>query len=318
MAENSKKKVENRKGVLNGHMARSWDWYDNIWKTVGKCVFCDLRDRYVVYEKNGMVLTINLYPYTNAHLLIVPRRHIEYVKELTPEEWETLRGLMYVAKKVLRKLFDVKNIWFIYREGALGQAQKTVGHLHVQVIPYSDGLVTVNYKDITIEPGEVSTRLKKHKGWMDKKYDKYTLKYGKYSATEKRIVVTAGITNKKGEVLIVKKKHSLENVWELPGGSVEGEESLLTALTREVKEETGIVIKNMKFITIDEQTKDILFPEGFVKKWKLIFLCYKAEYLSGRLLAGDDVKEVRWVQPGNIGRYKLSSVTKKILKDYVR
>ena len=35
--------------------ARTSDWYDDIWKTVGKCVFCDLREKYILFEENGMV-----------------------------------------------------------------------------------------------------------------------------------------------------------------------------------------------------------------------------------------------------------------------
>jgi len=35
-------------------------WYDKIWKTVGKCVFCDLKKKYIVAEIDGMVLTMNM------------------------------------------------------------------------------------------------------------------------------------------------------------------------------------------------------------------------------------------------------------------
>ncbi|MBN2015387.1 NUDIX domain-containing protein [Candidatus Dojkabacteria bacterium] len=294
--------------------ARSWDWYDKIWKTVNKCAFCDLNERYVIFEKNGIVLTANLYPYIDAHLLIIPRRHVEYVKELTKEEWDALRGIMYVAKKVLRRVFKKKSLWFLYREGALGEGQKTVGHLHVQVIPYKEGLVKWDYQPINWAPGEVGDRLKEEKNFMEGKYEKYILKYGAYAQTERRIVVNCLIRNSKGEVLLVKKKISLKNQWETPAGSVEGDESLIQALQREMKEEVNLSIKNVKFIGIEEDRQRVFFEGGFEKDWNLIFLNYTAEVKSGRLKAGDDTKEAKWVDINKLQRYKLSNITKRIIK----
>jgi len=295
-------------------IARSWDWYDSIWKNVNKCVFCDLKDRYIIFEKNGIVLTANLYPYTDAHLLIVPRRHIEYVKEMTCEEWEAMRGVMYVAKKVLRKVYKKKCIWFLYREGVLGKAQKTVGHLHIHVIPYIKNLAQWNYTKINWAPGEVGDRLKDEHKYMDEKFIKYILKYGKYTPIERRIVVNGVITNKKGEILLVKKKWSRkDNAWETPSGSVEGDESLKDALKREVKEETNLTINGIKFIDIYETKREVIFKEGFRKTWNLIFMHFKAEAKSGMLKAGDDAKEARWIDQKKIKRYKISSITKKIL-----
>lgn len=295
-------------------IARSWNWYDGIWQTVGKCVFCDLKKRYVIFEKNGIVLTANLYPYINAHLLIVPRRHIEYMKEMTLEEWEALRGVMYVAKKILRKVFNIKSVWFLYREGAMGEGQKTVGHLHVQVIPYKEGLVKWNYQPISWAPGEVGDKLKDEDKFMEKKFKKYLIKYGKYAPIEKRIVVNCLIKNKKGEILLIKKRNSLTDEWETPAGSIEGNETLKQALKREIKEEVNLMIDKIKFISIDEDEQDVLFDEGFIKKWKLIFMNYTAEVKSGRLKAGDDAKKARWVSVKNLKRYKLSKITKNLLK----
>ena len=70
--------------------ARTTGKYDDIWQSTGKCVFCDLRDKYVIYEENGVVLTIVLFAYIDGHCMIIPRRHVRSVKELTPVEWETI------------------------------------------------------------------------------------------------------------------------------------------------------------------------------------------------------------------------------------
>src|SRR5687767_3825308 len=83
--------------------ARYTNQYDGIWQNTGKCVFCDLKDKYIIFEENGMALTVIMFAYIDGHCLIVPRRHVRSVKELTPQEWETARKMMYIAKKLARK-----------------------------------------------------------------------------------------------------------------------------------------------------------------------------------------------------------------------
>ncbi len=296
--------------------ARTKDWYDKIWKTVGKCVFCDLEDKYIIFEKNGIVLTSNLYPYIDAHLLIVPRRHIEYVKELTKEEWQTVNSMMYISKKIIRKLFKVKNVWFLYREGKSGEAQKSVAHLHIHAIPFAKELFKINFRQISISPEEVSAKMRSEEKFLEKKFDKFLFKYGKYSQIEKRVVVNVLIFNSNEEIVLVKKKNSINNKWETPAGSVERDEGLEKALKREVKEEVNLKIKNIKFLGIDEDKQDVLFEEGFVKKWRLIFINYTAKVKSGRLKAGDDAEKAKWVNIKNLYKHKISKITKNLIDEY--
>jgi diadenosine tetraphosphate (Ap4A) HIT family hydrolase len=127
--------------------------YDNIWKNVGKCAFCHLNDDYVIYEENGVVLTIALYAYIDGHTMIIPRRHIRSVKELTPMEWETMRKLMYIAKKMIRKSYGVKGMQIIQKDGS--DAQSTVEHLHFHCIPFDSPDLTVwNYRKLANTPVE--------------------------------------------------------------------------------------------------------------------------------------------------------------------
>lgn len=129
--------------------------YDAIWQTVGKCVFCDLRDKYIVMEEKGMVLTVALFAYIDGNVMIVPRRHIRSVKELTPEEWETARKLMYIAKKLIRKIYGIKGVQYLVRDGGI-TAQSTVSdHLHMHVIPFDAPDLSVwNYRTLAYTPLE--------------------------------------------------------------------------------------------------------------------------------------------------------------------
>jgi len=162
-------------------------WYGEIWKSVNKCVLCDMREKYVLMELDDVVLTTNIYPYINGALMIVPKRHVTHLKDLTPKEWETVRVLEYVAKKFLRLVFGYKCVWMIYREGgSLGEeSQKTVEHLHIHLIPYINGLVNINYQKITYPPRVLAKDFKDNKKFFEdliKRFQK------KYTSSEKRKV----------------------------------------------------------------------------------------------------------------------------------
>jgi ATP adenylyltransferase len=155
-------------------------WYGEIWQTVEKCVFCDLKERYTIKKYKNVILTTNLYPYINGHLLIIPKRHITRIKQLTSQEWEAVRTLQYVAQKMLKVVLGIKNSWFICREGRLGdESQKTVDHLHFHVLPYEKGLVEWNYSSIDYSAFEVASAFKDGNELMEKLISRFNKKYTK-------------------------------------------------------------------------------------------------------------------------------------------
>ncbi|MGB2791641.1 MAG: NUDIX hydrolase [Candidatus Moraniibacteriota bacterium] len=89
----------------------------------------------------------------------------------------------------------------------------------------------------------------------------------------KHIVATASlILNTEGQVLLVKTER---RGWEMPGGQVEEGEDVLSALKREVLEESGVSIEILKlsavYSSIDEPSKVIFdfvseYTKGVPKK----------------------------------------------------
>ncbi len=65
----------------------------------------------------------------------------------------------------------------------------------------------------------------------------------------RQIAVFALITNRKGEILLVKQRTG-NRFWTLPGGKVGPGETILSALRREVKEETGLTIRTGDLIAV--------------------------------------------------------------------
>ncbi|HUB93608.1 MAG TPA: HIT family protein [Verrucomicrobiae bacterium] len=144
--------------------ARTGGYYGKIWTTVGKCVFCDLREKYIIHEENGVVLTVVLYAYIDGNVMIIPRRHIKSVKELTDSEWQTVRKFMYIAKKIVRKVYGHKDIMYVIRDGGASINSTVQDHLHVHCIP-SDGpdLNVWNYRQLKYTPLENAELLRKQR-----------------------------------------------------------------------------------------------------------------------------------------------------------
>lgn len=159
--------------------ARTGGYYGDIWTSVGKCVFCDLKDKYVFYEENGMVLTVALFAYIDGNAMIIPRRHVKSVKELTDSEWQTARKMMYVAKKLIRKVHGLKGLQYLIRDGGI-EAQSTVSdHLHIHCIPFdAPDLSTWNYRKLKYTPLENAALYKKQTKKIQELAKKFEEKYG--------------------------------------------------------------------------------------------------------------------------------------------
>jgi histidine triad (HIT) family protein len=167
---------EDRQKQLRYRDARFTKQYDGIWQSVGKCVFCDMKDKYVFYEENGIVMTIQLFAYIDGHFMIVPRRHVQSMKELTPLEWETIRKCSYIAKKIIKEVHGIKGMQFLQKDGA--DAQSTVGHIHFHCIPFDEPDLSIwNYRKLTNTPLENAQLYKEQESKIKKLAIKFDQKY---------------------------------------------------------------------------------------------------------------------------------------------
>lgn len=83
-----------------------------------------------------------------------------------------------------------------------------------------------------------------------------------------------------------------------PGGHIERNESFVRSVIREVKEETGLDIKNPKICGIKQFVSD----EGF----RYIVLFYKTNEFSGTIKSSDE-GEVFWIKSSDLNKYKLAN-----------
>lgn len=96
------------------------------------------------------------------------------------------------------------------------------------------------------------------------------------------------ITDSQDRVLVIKRKSNVEfspNLWDLPGGKVEKNESLQGAVKRETKEETGLTVE-------PESNHFYIFhyPNG-----KIDIYAFRAKVIGGNIQIDDKHSAVRWV-----------------------
>src|SRR4029079_11620006 len=69
--------------------------------------------------------------------------------------------------------------------------------------------------------------------------------------TRSAVGVAALIRDERGRILIVHRTYSIEEPWALPGGWLEGRESIEQTLERELFEETGLHVRAGRVLAVD-------------------------------------------------------------------
>ena len=125
-------------------------------------------------------------------------------------------------------------------------------------------------------------------------------------------VAVGAVVFREGRVLLVRRgQPPAEDLWAIPGGSVEIGETLQQAAEREILEETGIRIRAVRpvyiFDVIDRDEDDGI-------RFHYVIIDLSAEYVCGEVSAGDDAAEARWVSAEEMNSIAVSSTTLQLLK----
>lgn len=95
-----------------------------------------------------------------------------------------------------------------------------------------------------------------------------------------------------GRVLLVQRgTEPAKGQWSIPGGLIEIGESLPAAVTREVLEETGLLVEPIELIDL----LDRIHREGERVRYHYVIADYLCKLIGGDLLAASDAAAVRWV-----------------------
>ena len=105
------------------------------------CVFCDAAagdNALVVVRGRSSFVILNLYPYNNGHLMVVPNRHVGSLGGATEDELSEVMRLTRDAEVALTEAYRPQGINVGINLGRAAGAG-VLGHLHVHLVPRWDG-----------------------------------------------------------------------------------------------------------------------------------------------------------------------------------
>lgn len=133
-----------------------------IVKTKG-CIFCKMHQEkkdkrnYIFFRSSYAYAVLNIYPYNNGHVLIVPYRHIKDLWRLNKEERDDLFELLRKVQNLLDHVLHPGGYNIGLNIGRVAGAGFP-GHLHMHLVPRWKG--DVNFMPVVGNTKVISQSLK--------------------------------------------------------------------------------------------------------------------------------------------------------------
>jgi mutator protein MutT len=128
---------------------------------------------------------------------------------------------------------------------------------------------------------------------------------------DRPVVGVGAVVVRDGRALVVKRAHEpRKGEWSLPGGTVELGETLVDAVKREIKEETGLDVDVGDVIEVFDRVHHL---DGRIR-FHFVIVDYLCRPVGGTLRAGDDAEDVAWVASDDIERYRVNDVAARVIR----
>lgn len=122
------------------------------------------------------------------------------------------------------------------------------------------------------------------------------------------------IHNSKDEILLCKQTQTgvYPGQWAIPGGGVEEGEGLEEGLRREVLEETGLQIDEVKPFIFSDDIRDKRQKDGSMERLHMIYLLFDCRVIDpGMVVINEEFGEYAWVAIKRLKDFDLNSATIK-------
>jgi ATP adenylyltransferase len=109
-------------------------------KSTSGCVFCEAvppnaaHEHLVLARGRACYVILNLYPYNNGHVMVVPNRHVGSFAEATPDELTELMHLTRDAEIALNEAYQPQGINVGVNLGRAAGAG-ILEHVHIHLVP---------------------------------------------------------------------------------------------------------------------------------------------------------------------------------------
>lgn len=105
-----------------------------------ECIFCakpaanDDEANLIVHRGERCFVILNLFPYTNGHLMVAPYEHAAALQDLDPETVAELMALAQAAMRRLEEAYSPHGYNVGFNQGRIAGAGYE-GHIHMHVVP---------------------------------------------------------------------------------------------------------------------------------------------------------------------------------------
>ena len=102
-----------------------------------ECIFCKIVGHTVpatiVYEDDGIMAFDDLHPRAPCHKLIIPKKHISTLNDLTPEDTELFGRMVLVAQKLARE-YQIDQTGYKIITNCNKDGGQVIYHLHLHLL----------------------------------------------------------------------------------------------------------------------------------------------------------------------------------------
>jgi ATP adenylyltransferase len=109
-----------------------------------ECIFCakpaedDDVANLIVHRGERCFVILNLYPYTNGHLMVAPYEHVARIQDIPAETTAEMMALSQQAISVLQAKYEPHGFNVGFNQGRVAGAG-VEHHIHMHVVPRWDG-----------------------------------------------------------------------------------------------------------------------------------------------------------------------------------
>ncbi len=125
--------------------------------------------------------------------------------------------------------------------------------------------------------------------------------------------VGAVILNQENKVLICKSS-KWNHKYVIPGGHIEAGETMEAALVREVKEETGLEIYDIRLLGITES----IYSKSFQSQKHFLFVDFICRSDCTEVKLNHEAQSYEWIELAEVENYNLEEFTASLLKELRR
>ncbi len=105
-----------------------------------ECIFCDIVQRkaasYIIYEDEDFIGILDKFPISIGHSLVIPKKHIERVHDLSLRDFCALYARVYALNRIITSKVNASASHVSINDGPA--ANQLVPHVHVHIIPRNE------------------------------------------------------------------------------------------------------------------------------------------------------------------------------------